>query len=260
MDTQVVVILGERRSGKSTVGQLLREMAGVGSEADLEFSDFMIQGTNFALDRRARSRRRFPINLFAGALWVLGREIAFPGAGWFISRESAQHEHRALLRWLEESAENDLRIDRGNKIHHLAPLIWQGYFLRHPELAGADSWGRLMAETIRPLLGQLPLVTVAGARDPGDIQPIKDAIPDAVTIKVWREAVRGDRDPTNRHHHLVVPDADIDNDGTVPDLMDGVSQFYSDIISGRFENTADSPWYNRPPVRSQGLEGVQLRG
>ena len=249
MDTCFVVILGERFSGKSTVGRLLREKAGVGSAADLEFSDLMIEGANFALDRRARSHRRFPENLFAGSLWVTGEDAKYPGLNWFWKSQSERKEHQALLRGLDQTHPSGLRLDRQNKIRHLPLLIWQGYFLRQPDMLGPEVWGRRMASNLQKLSGRLPLVTVAGARDPGDVSAIETVLPNVIKVKVWRDEVTGDIDPTNRHHHRIVPDADIYNNGTVRELAAAVHNLYGDITSGRFQHTLDKPWYNYPPVR-----------
>lgn len=206
----VVGFKGKRRSGKSTCSAALRKLAGSSSNADIEYSDPMIDAANFALKNGDFRLEQFGDALIEGARIVTGQDAPQPEMGWrFREGYGAQVEFR-LRDWLTYRSRAHLVMSRENKDEHRAVLMWLGINLR--DLVTQEFWANEIDRRIE-LASDEPLVTASGVRFPEDTAPI--ARRHGIIVEVTSKRVLSDDDPTNAKRDLVQAHTIVHNDASI---------------------------------------------
>jgi hypothetical protein len=243
----VVGLTGAPQHGKSTVARLLRQHAGEGHSADLEYSDLMIAVANVWLQTLPEYLKQVsstfdPVhraNTWIDALapvleQTTGRAINSRSLLIRPNSQASKALHRPLIEYVTLS--NLSRpITRKNKIQHRSLLQWLGGRTRL--LVDEAIWSDLMEREITKLNAMgFKLVTIGGIRSECETAPIRYRR--GIVIKVTRGQPEVNSDLAEIAD--IPYDIELHNDGSLEDLRTMVTALWQYLSAGHTTSSAGS--------------------
>ncbi|MFI5240362.1 MAG: hypothetical protein ACHQUB_01485 [Candidatus Saccharimonadia bacterium] len=248
----VLGLTGGMRQGKSTVGELLRGLAGVDYKADLETSYPISEVANNWISSwpvlPTTTNREELISLANGLIESLPKslelvtgKLADPAKLKIGDSPASHEEHKQLIKYLElwtgltaqeRDAQLPLPITAENKVMHRPLLMWLGGGMI--ELVAPTIWCDLLDRRIKQLGDRgYSLVTVGGIRYPQDARMIASNFGFVVRV------VRPDTERSNNITETVMqelhPDVVIYNDDSLNSLEKTCQMLWTDLKNGNLQ-------------------------
>ena len=252
----LVGLTGGMQQGKSTVGRMLREMAGIGPEGDLETSYVIGDVANAWLNKWPAELELAPgqdvidlanslIKKFPPVLAEkMGREVTYEQLEIKRNPESLAL-HKPLTNYLEArlTVGHDTElfptpITPENKEVHRSLFHWIGGVL----ITVLDPliWNKAHDQRVKELkaAGQ-PFVTVGGIRAENEADMIRAN--GGLVVRVVRPEVEANYDLTERIMAGVKPDVEVINNGTMEQLVGVTKKLYVDLVTGGIKPAKGEP-------------------
>ncbi len=243
----VIGLTGAPQHGKSTVGRLLRDLAGAHRSVDLEYSDLIIAVANGWLcslpEWLKQPSTTDPVILANAWIALLPPALELTTGKSLDTRsllirsndQTSKDLHRPLIEYTSRLRFPE-RITRSNKIEHRRLLQWLGARMRI--LVSESIWSDLIEAELTKLNAlNYQLVTVGGIRSRHETIPIWHR--DGIVIRVVRGQFTRNSDPAETAD--VPYDIELHNDDGLERLRATVETLWQHVLQGSLKHRRPEP-------------------